>query len=152
MVSFEAKVELRKIKLLDCFWLLSDFGESIIQSLVLNCPWAWKGGRVAVSMCLWSEGHNWLTNDVVGPELGADLKTKPRTSGRYLHATPRLCFCWYFSRRERFATMKAVALQTSAWVRRGWSHNLMCVSVFVQSVITVQGIRFCLLLMGERFH
>lgn len=38
MVSFETEIELRKIKLLDYFWLLSDFGESIIQSIVSELP------------------------------------------------------------------------------------------------------------------
>lgn len=45
MVSFETKIELRKIKLLDCFWLLSDSGESIIQSIVFELPTS--SGKVA---------------------------------------------------------------------------------------------------------
>lgn len=45
MVSFETKIELRKIKLLDYFWLLNVFGESFIQSIVFELPT--RSGKVA---------------------------------------------------------------------------------------------------------
>lgn len=81
MVSFETKTELRKSESLDYFWLLSDSGETIIQSTVLNCPRVWKGSRMAYYH---SSDLKVTANHVVGLYLGADLKTNPRTSGRRL--------------------------------------------------------------------
>lgn len=46
MVSFETKIELRKIKLLDYFWLLNDFGENIIECRVCELPT--RSGKVAL--------------------------------------------------------------------------------------------------------
>lgn len=42
MVSFEMKIDLRKIKLLGYFWLLSFISENIIQSMVFELPTSYR--------------------------------------------------------------------------------------------------------------
>jgi hypothetical protein len=58
MVSFETKIEWRKIKLLDYVWLLGDFGKSIIQKHHFDLPEFSKRGLWPPLIFLSAKGHN----------------------------------------------------------------------------------------------